>query len=513
MRIAVLTPLPPVRSGIAGYARLLLPHLARRVELVAVCDQPEVEPLDGVEVLDVAAFAARRDSFDAVVGQLGNNPYHDFVWDEAVARPIHVVLHDAVLHHLVVERTLAKGNAEEYERLARESDGPAAAAFARGRAMGLDLELGNFLFPLAAGVAERSRGVVVHNRWAGEQLRERGVTVPIVVAGHPFDERVAPPSPAEREATRARLGFAPGDRVVGVFGFVTGAKRPEVVFEAVARAAEIDPTLRLLVVGEPAPNVELAGLALRAGLPRESWKALGYVDDSAFDRLLASVDRVVNLRYPSAGEMSGPLVRALQFGIPVAVSGIAQFAEIPREVVVPIPLTDQEVPALVSFMTRPIDAAVVAAAQRQWLDEHGAMDRVVAAYLRALEGGNDVPLPRRLTMSALPLATDFEVEHLEAAQREDGVAVRFVVRNRGAAVWRAAAWGEPAPRLVVKVFDADIPFADRWVAPAGDVAPGEAWEDEVAIGGRPGAGSVTLTPALSETPDLPREPLASVRLR
>ena len=61
MKIAVLTPLPPTRSGIAHYASMLLPDLGRRAEVRAF------ESTDGY----------RRDDFDEVIYQLGNNPHHE----------------------------------------------------------------------------------------------------------------------------------------------------------------------------------------------------------------------------------------------------------------------------------------------------------------------------------------------------------------------------------------------------------------------------------------------------
>ena len=62
----------------------------------------------------------------------------------------------------------------------------------------------------------------------------------------------------------------------------------------------------------------------------------GYVDDAEFDDYYAAADRLVNLRYPSAGETSGTLIRAFEAGKPVAVSDYAQFAELPDDVVTKI---------------------------------------------------------------------------------------------------------------------------------------------------------------------------------
>jgi hypothetical protein len=137
----MLTPLPPAKSGVAHYASLVLPELAKRVDVKAFAS------LDGY----------RRGDFDEVIYQLGNNPHHEAMLTEALREPGVIVLHDLVLHHLIVETTLARGDAEGYVAALQESHGAAGAAWARGRAAGLHSEMGNFLLPASVEVASRSR--------------------------------------------------------------------------------------------------------------------------------------------------------------------------------------------------------------------------------------------------------------------------------------------------------------------------------------------------------------------
>jgi glycosyltransferase involved in cell wall biosynthesis len=48
-----------------------------------------------------------------------------------------------------------------------------------------------------------------------------------------------------------------------------------------------------------------------------------------FEDYMMAIDVCVNLRYPTAGETSGSLIRALAFGKPTLVSDVGQFVEIP----------------------------------------------------------------------------------------------------------------------------------------------------------------------------------------
>jgi glycosyltransferase involved in cell wall biosynthesis len=355
-RIAMLTPLPPTRSGVAHYASLLLPALAERAEVRAF------DSLDGY----------RRGEFDAVVYQLGNNPHHELMYAEAMREPGVAVLHDLVLHHLVVEMTLARGDVEGYVAALEANHGPAGAAWARGRAIGLHTEIANFLLPASIEVSRRSKAVIVHNEYARERLQSFGVETPIHVVPHPY---VAETRSFDRAALRARLGFTPETRVIGFFGFLTSAKRAEVVLEAFRIARGMDPRLALLIVGEPAPNIDVSTLQ------REGIVTTGYVADDDFPAYYAVADRFVNLRYPSAGETSGTLIRAFDAGKPVAVSDYAQFAELPEDCVVKIPLGGDEVQRVVEFFTRELPDP--STAQRAWLETNATLERTVDGYLAA----------------------------------------------------------------------------------------------------------------------------------
>src|SRR5262245_48756714 len=106
MRLAWFSPLPPVRSGIAAYT----------AEIVA-----RLDPAHAIHVFDEEAahefvWRARRTPYDLVVYQLGNAPYHDYMWAYLVKYPGLVVLHDARLHHARARRLLKERRFDDYRR-------------------------------------------------------------------------------------------------------------------------------------------------------------------------------------------------------------------------------------------------------------------------------------------------------------------------------------------------------------------------------------------------------------
>jgi glycosyltransferase involved in cell wall biosynthesis len=488
MRLAFFTPLPPVRSGISVYAADLLPELARRAEVAAIVDQPEWEPGHGYRIVPFRDY--RRDDYDAVIYELGNNPYHETIYREALRNPGVVDFHDVVLHHLIVEMTLARGLADEYIEIMRENHGAAGEAWARGRAAGFHDEIGNFLFPCVRSVAERATQVIVHNEYAAAVIRRSGVTTPVSVLDMPFP----PPLATVREEGEGTT--------IGMFGFVTDSKRPAVVFEAFSIARRDNPALRLLVVGEPAPNLDLSKLARRFDVPDEAWQATGYVAEDAFDRYLSKVDRVVNLRYPTAGETSGALLRIFHAGKPVAVSDYGQFAEFPDDSVTKIPLGAGEIEALVEFMKG--DPGNSAAAQRRWLYAHcdpgNAADRYVEIAGRARSEGDT---GASAALGPIPL---FPKLRLSRAERRRDL-IELSLRNESADTLISASYGSPGYRLIVKVFDGHEEVSEEWLTLGVDLHPEQSVT--VSVDAAPRGSSVRLFHALQGIPQLEPEAFAS----
>jgi glycosyltransferase involved in cell wall biosynthesis len=499
MRVAMLTPMPPARTGVAHYASMLVPALRQRVS-----DELKVR----LEVFSSPAELGdpeTRRLGDSYVYQLGNNPHHEWIYAEAVKRPGVIVLHDLVLHHLIVEMTLARGDAEAYVASLEASHGPAGAAWARGRAAGLHSEMGNFLLPASIEIAQRSHGVIVHNRYAADRLRSFGVTTPISVVPHPY---------IAETRTFARTMFAADKRVIGFFGFLTSAKRAEVVLEAFRRAREQDRRLELLIVGEPAPNMDVTRIH------GDGITLTGYVADDDFPRYYAEADRFVNLRYPTAGETSGTLIRALDAGKPVAVSDYAQFAELPDDVVFKVPLGEGEVDRLVSFFLD--DLPDPRERQRAWLEENAALEKTIDGYLEALEAslsvvGSQLSEPQseasQTTDNRQQTTVSPDNRQPPTANRSTAIPLfpqlelvssrPLVIRNAGTTVIRTRVYGEPEYRLIVRFAD-----GDRWLPLPKDLRPGE--EVEIEVRGR---GAFTLHHALQEIPMLDPEPWAAGDVR
>lgn len=318
MRLAVWSPAPPSVSGIADYVAEQLAPLRRH---------------HAVEWLGREPAGARPDA-ELDVYHVGNSPEHAFVYRAALERPGVVVLHDFVLQDLVRHETLGRGDAVAYRSEMRRAHGPAGGFVARQVARGLGGELLPALFPLNDRLLEASLAVVALTRTVAQRLAARLPGRPVLHLPHHLALPFAPP-PSRAEARRA-LDLAPDALVVTAPGLATRAKRLELAVRAVARLRAERPALGLVVAGAVEAGVPLAEWARAAGLG-DALRVTGRLSLEDFERHLAAADVVLALRFPSRGEMSGALVRALGVGRPVLVTaGTAAAEEFPEGVVVPV---------------------------------------------------------------------------------------------------------------------------------------------------------------------------------
>jgi glycosyltransferase involved in cell wall biosynthesis len=331
LRLAVWSPLPPSPSGIADYAFEQLGGLRRSFEVVAVSEEPKSFP-----------------EVDLDLYQVGNSPAHAFVHRAALARPGVVLLHDWSLHHLVLAETVERGDVAAYLREMRRAHGDAGTFVGRQVARALGGDLLPALFPLNDRLLERSLAVVALTGHVAARARLRLGGRPVLHLPHHLSLPAAPPSRGE---ARRMLGL-PGDAFVTVApGLATASKCLEAAIRAVGVLRRTQEKVFFVVAGAVDPRLPVDRWLEESGLADAS-RVTGRLELKAFIAHLAASDAVFALRFPSHGEISGALVRALGVGRPAFVTaGTPAAEEFPEGVVVPVdpgPLEGSELTALLA---------------------------------------------------------------------------------------------------------------------------------------------------------------------
>jgi len=369
VNVAYYSPLPPSRSGIADYSTLLLPALRERVEVV------------------VAEQGRRAPAADVTLYHVGNDPdAHGWILDALNARPGVVVLHEYVLHHLIAGTTIGRGKPRAYLDAMERELGVA------GRLLGLGV-LDNLLpllwetqperFPLSGVVLDRATGLIVHSQYVAERARAAGYGGPLWVIPHP----VWPPVEV------APATDVSGDPLIGCFGYLNMNKRIPQLLEAFAAFRRDRPGARLLLVGAAGERFDVERRLERLGLT-DGVERLDYVPEERMWSLMAACDVLVNLRYPTMGETSGSVIRALSLGKPLVVSDVGWFSELPDDVVLKVPVDEHEVRVIEAALGVAADhGASLGAAARAYVEREHALAAVADRYVAALEvaaGGDAV---------------------------------------------------------------------------------------------------------------------------
>jgi glycosyltransferase involved in cell wall biosynthesis len=343
LRLDFVSPLPPVRSGIADYSMDLLPHLGALADLrlIRLPGQPPAPTAPLAPTLAAAwpfadAAAMGEESGRLPLYQMGNNRHHEGVQELALRHPGVLTLHDVVLHHLLLDVTLGRGDFHGYEERLSRDHGWIGEAVAVAKRWGAYGTAPIFALPAHRTLLRRQRGILVHSPWAAGVVREE---VPDVrVRAVPMGVPLPPPAAGHGEAGRAlrrRFGLPEDAPVVGSFGFQTPIKRTTLGVWALA-APGLE-RLHLLVVGEESAASGIMETARRAGVAARV-HLTGYLPFADLQAAIAAADLCLNLRYPTAGETSASLLRVMAAGRPAIVSDYAQFADLPAAVALMVPL-------------------------------------------------------------------------------------------------------------------------------------------------------------------------------
>jgi len=378
--------LPPTRSGVSDYAAELLPHVAS-LTAVRVVRPPGWQPGRDAAwcrgIPTVGTGAPSRAGWTELL-HLGNNPYH--LWVLARLRRLGgvVVLHDTVLHHLLVEEAAETGAWERWEQELAVAHGAAGAGVAAARRWGVTGRLDPFLLPARKAVLGLADAAIVHSSAAERAVRAARPSlavrrVPLAVAALPVGDRAH---------WRRRLKARAGDLLLAHLGFLTPEKGLDAVLHALLALEELRVPFRFVIVGDGVRESAFARAVAASGLGGRVvlW---GYADAAQLGGILGAADVGLVPRYPTAGETSAAALRFLAVGTPVMVSGYGQFLDLPPAAAMRIAPGPRAVADIVRWAAALAgDRTLVGQARRSahaaWRDGGHDPERAAAALVAAL---------------------------------------------------------------------------------------------------------------------------------
>lgn len=391
MKIALFSPLPPKRTGIATYSQYLSAALSEVAEVhLFDTNVGNTTVSSKVPIIDFAAnpqFLTKLDDYDGCIYQLGNNPwYHLEIYKVLLRKPGIVVLHDTVLYYLIaglnpgglVKEFCLNYGVERLNELWELVDSCPSGDIRRYQ--------NPERYPFLKRVFAQATAIVVHSKASKKQIQEAGYKGPVQVIDFlRYENDEAPLNKAERDQLKARLGIAEGELVIGSFGFIGATKRLPSLVDALDRTGNSFP-FKLLIVGE-GEDSRLKEQILKRGIEHKVIRA-GFVGDDDFRRYLAVTDIVLNLRYPSMGETSATLIQAFSQAKPCIVTDHAWFSELPDDCVRKVANDKREVAdlakSLLELSADPVAREQLGKRARAYVDLHCSPQIVARDYLEVV---------------------------------------------------------------------------------------------------------------------------------
>jgi glycosyltransferase involved in cell wall biosynthesis len=396
-RMALFTPLPPCRSGIADYNAAFLPHLARHFAIDIFVDGYATSDANLQEHFTIYPhqdFDEKSAQYDVVVYEMGNSEFHAYMLPHISRHPGVVVLHDAYLSGLYGYLDFQCGERGRYIAEMLGAHGPRARRYL-APVEGHPDPIGGSMadLPATRSVIDQAIGLIAHSPSSLDVARDaypEGFAAPYRIIKQ-MVKISAPTDAASKAAARETLGFGVRDVVVASFGHMTWTKCGDRLLDAFLHSSlSENNSARLLFVGELAQGA--FGNALRERIEKsglgERIRVTGYVDESTYARYLGAVDVAVQLRTDGRGETSKAVLDCLAAAVPVIVNDAVSYRDYPDHVVQKIaadPDSAQLARCLLSLLADPDALGRIGAAGRNHAIAEHTGERIAAQYALAID--------------------------------------------------------------------------------------------------------------------------------
>lgn len=398
--IACFTPLPPLKSGIADYSADILEELSKTVDVDVFVDEgfdPTPLSASNIVVFSHKKFRQHRKKYDAVLYQMGNSDYHEYMLPYIEKYHGTVMLHDLNLHGLLGFISYWRDqDVERYKKYLRQDYSDSVVEDIIQRVIGHDQNVA-YDYPVNRIVTDNAEKIIVHSAHSKRNILSQSLSYDVsmihlyakVKDENPFSDG----GERKRQAKRI-LGIAEDSNVIAAFGHVHETKRILPLIRAMSDIIEVYPDAKLFLVGEIDKRF---ALTFEPYLDKYKMKdhvvVTGYTELNAFLNYMDAADICLNLRYPHNGESSGSLMRLLAKGKCVVLNAIGSFDEVPDNCCVKLPSPrekdeteeSQEIQeALLELLDEPEKISEIGANAWKYAKENLALPIIAKKYLAVL---------------------------------------------------------------------------------------------------------------------------------
>jgi len=415
MKIAYFTPLSPLKSGISEYSeRELLPFLKKYCNIDIIIDKG-YEPIseyvkNNFKVSDYNNF---ENNYDCVLYQMGNNPFHEYIYETAIKIPGVVVLHDPFLHHLIRHLTVGKKDRNRYIEIMQYCLGIKGKAIAEQAIMTNQFPL--FDYPVIKELIDSSSAVIVHSDYAEKTVKDESPDVLV--------KKIKMPITIPKKSNinmREKLNIPQDFTVIGTFGNIGFYKRLNVCLKSFYHYHKKNPKSVFMIVGSYLNKNyknEIYELVKELNISNSVIET-GYVDD-LFPYVEIS-DIITQLRYPTAGETSIITLQILGIGKPVIVSKIGSFSELPDDSIIKIePDVSEEVSIYNAFLKLTDDESfhqILSSNAKKYIEQEHDPEKIAKEFYEFISTVPKIKTKKTLIKNLLKSENQSKSEELEKSE-------------------------------------------------------------------------------------------------
>ncbi len=373
-KLLYASPFPPKKNGISDYSEMMVNGLKKYFDITILIDDYKPSCQGLCDDFDIKVYGKDRvdfEGFDHILYNVGNCPdFHLYIYDSMLKHPGHMILHDLSIYYLTLG--YYKDRTDYYSSLYRVAE---PEDFFE---LKMQLRKGMELFHAGPDIPSRirlnkemvlsSKGVIVHSKYSKNSLSDSYKGLDLLQIEMPYVKEQQVPVPSDY--LRNMYGISNKATVLASFGYIHDTKLNHLVCRAVKKLnKELAHRIYYIMVG--------AGDYIDDYLDGNIIKT-GYVEKSVYNDILERSNIVFSLRYPSMGETSASLIKALGRGKPCFVTDDAWFSELPDNAVIKMSKNSDEsdiYTKLMHYLNDPEALKAIATKAFEYMDSRPTLDQ------------------------------------------------------------------------------------------------------------------------------------------
>ncbi|MGC1017632.1 glycosyltransferase [Pantoea agglomerans] len=387
--LALISPLPPEKSGISYYCADLLPYLSEYYTIKVVNENADVKEQwlkHQVEVITIQEFKAGANSFDRIIYQFGNSHFHSHMFDLLNLFPGVVVMHDFYLSGVINWMLHTNVGDDKLNNVLYDSHGYNAVRFNNDRMTNDDAILE---FPCNKEVLSGAKSIVFHSEstremaesWYGDLFKNKYNYVPLL--REPVYE-------INKKNARAALNLADDDILIISLGFVASTKLNHEIISAYDKLFNPQRNIKLVFVGHNSKGEYGSKIddMISNSANKDCISITDWVSDEDYKRWLSAADIGIQLRTFSRGETSAAVLDCMNYGLATIANANGSMSDLDSNAVILLKdnFANQELFESLQFLvTNKEERLALGAKAKLVIQQQHSPDKCAKAYFDIIE--------------------------------------------------------------------------------------------------------------------------------